>query len=91
MRIVWTGRASSDLARLHEFLAEVNPRAAKAIVQRIVVAPRRLLDAPRSGERLAVFAPREIRRILAGDYELRYELVDDMSHVLRVWHVREDR
>jgi len=91
MRIVWTGRASSDVARLYEFLAEVNPRAAKAIVQRIVVAPRRLLDAPRSGERLAVFAPREIRRIFAGDYELRYEVVDDTIHVLRVWHVREDR
>lgn len=91
MRIVWTGRASSDIARLHEFLAGMNPRAAKAIVQQLVAAPRRLLDAPRSGERLAAFAPREIRRIHTGDYELRYELVEDTIYVLRVWHMREDR
>lgn len=91
MRIVWTGRASSDVARLHEFLAEANPRAAKAVVQRLVVAPRRLIEAPRAGERLAAFAPREIRRIFAGDYELRYELVDETIYVLRVWHTREDR
>ncbi|HWU80017.1 MAG TPA: type II toxin-antitoxin system RelE/ParE family toxin [Caulobacter sp.] len=91
MRIVWTGRASSDAGRLHEFLAEVNPRAAKAVMHRLIVAPRRLVEAPRSGERLAAFAPREIRRILAGDYELRYELVDDTIYILRVWHTREDR
>jgi plasmid stabilization system protein ParE len=91
MQVVWTGKASSDVARLHQFLAEVNPRAAKAVVQRLVAAPRRLPEAPRSGERLAEFAPREIRRILAGDYELHYELVGERIYILRVWHTREDR
>jgi plasmid stabilization system protein ParE len=91
MRIVWTGRASSDVARLHEFLAGVNPRAAKAVVQRLVVTPRCLIETPRAGERLAAFAPREIRRLLAGAYEFRYELVDHTIYILRVWHTREDR
>lgn len=91
MRIVWVGKASSDLARLHAFLADINPRAAKAVVRKLVAAPLQLLEAPRMGERLAEFAPREIRRIFAGDYELRYELADETIYVLRVWHVREDR
>lgn len=91
MRIVWTGRASSDLARLHEFLAELNPRAAVEVVRRLVAAPRRLIETPRVGERLPEFSPREIRRVLAGDYELRYELTSDTVYVLRVWHTREDR
>ena len=91
MRVVWVSRASSDLARLHAFLAEVNPRAAKEVVRKHVATPLRLLNAPRMGERLVEFSPREIRRIFAGDYELRYELADDVIYVLRVWHVREDR
>ena len=91
MRIVWVSKASSDLARLHAFLAEVNPRAAKAVVRQLVAAPLALMDAPRMGEGLAEFAPREIRRTFAGDYELRYELVGETIYVLRVWHVREDR
>lgn len=79
MRIIWTGRASSDVARLHEFLAEVNPRAASKIVRGLVAAPKRLLHAPRSGERLVSFAPRDVRRIFAGDYEVRYEIVEETS------------
>lgn len=91
MRIVWTSKASSDLVRLHEFLAELNPRAAIEVVRRLVVAPRRLSRTPRVGERLPEFSPREIRRISAGDYELRYELANDTIYILRVWHAREDR
>ncbi len=91
MQVIWTGKASSDVARLHEFLAEVNPRAAWAVVKRLVAAPRRLPQAPRSGEPLGRFAPREIRRILAGDYEIHYELVGETIYILRVWHMREDR
>lgn len=91
MRIVWVSRASSDLARLHEFLAEMNPRAAKEAVRKLVAAPLRLSHTPRSGERLPAFAPREVRRIFAGDYELRYEIIGETIYVLRVWHTREDR
>jgi plasmid stabilization system protein ParE len=91
MKVVWTGKASSDVARLHEFLAEVNPRAAKAVVQRLIAAPRRLLSAPRCGEGLAQFAPREIRCIFVGDYALHYELADETIYILRVWHMLEDR
>ena len=91
MRVVWVGKAASDLARLHAFLAEVNPRAAKVVVRKLIAAPLGLSDAPRMGGRLVEFAPREIRRIFAGDYELRYEIVEETIYVLRVWHVREDR
>ena len=91
MRVIWTSKASSDLARLHQFLAEVNPRAAVAVVRKLIAAPHGLASAPHRGERLAAYAPREIRRILAGDDEVRYEIVDQTIHVLRIWHTREDR
>ncbi|MBR7513475.1 type II toxin-antitoxin system RelE/ParE family toxin, partial [Mycobacterium tuberculosis] len=37
------------------------------------------------------FEPREVRRILVGQYEMRYEIQGDTIYVLRLWHTREDR
>ncbi|RVH20388.1 type II toxin-antitoxin system RelE/ParE family toxin, partial [Sinorhizobium meliloti] len=53
--------------------------------------PARLLEQPRIGERLEEFDPREVRRILVGHYEIRYEIRQSTIYVLRLWHTREDR
>ena len=91
MELKWTNKAHGDLVRLHQFLAPVNPRAAAAVAQALAAAPTRLLDHPRLGERLEEFSPREVRRILVGQYELRYEIQASTIYVLRIWHAREDR
>jgi len=91
MDLLWTGKALSDLARLYEFLAPVNQPAAARIVQSLTAAPARLLVNPRIGERLEEFAPREVRWILVGPYEMRYEIEESIIYVLRLWHTREDR
>ncbi|EAU9329437.1 type II toxin-antitoxin system RelE/ParE family toxin [Salmonella enterica subsp. enterica serovar Muenchen] len=44
-----------------------------------------------SGEQLFQFEPREVRRIFAGEYEIRYELTGQTVYVLRLWHTRENR
>jgi plasmid stabilization system protein ParE len=62
MDIYWTGKALSDLDRLHEFL-----------------------------EVMAEFSPREVRRILVRNYEIRYEIKNMAIYILRVWHTREHR
>lgn len=82
MKILWTSRAASDLVRLHQHLSPVAPLAH---------APRRLLDYPRIGEKLEAYEPREVRRIIVGDYELRYEIADGTIIILRLWHGRENR
>jgi plasmid stabilization system protein ParE len=91
MKIKWTGKALSDLERLYEFLAPVNKRAAVRIVQSLTAAPACLLEQPRIGERLEEFKPREVRRILVGKYEMRYEIREATIYVLRLWHTRENR
>ena len=91
MRIQWTGKASSDLVRLHEHLRPVAPDAAARVVQQLARAPDRLLDHPRIGEKLDTYAPREVRRIIVGNYQLRYELADATIFILRLWHCRENR
>ncbi len=91
IRIRWTGKALGDLARLYEFLAQVNHPAAAKAVQALSRAPDRLIEHPRLGEKLEEFAPREVRRILVGKYEMRYELEGEEMYILRIWHTREHR
>lgn len=91
MKVRWTGKARTDLERLYDFLALVNPGAAVQAIQALVAAPARLLENPRLGERLDEFAPREVRRIFVGNYEFRYEIHEANIYVLRIWHTRELR
>jgi plasmid stabilization system protein ParE len=91
MELKWTSKALSDLARLYEFLALVNKSAAARAVQVLTNAPNILWTNPRIGEQLSEFEPREVRRILVGHYEMRYEIQDSTIYALRLWHTREDR
>jgi len=87
----WTISARGDLARLHEFLDPVDARAAVLAVRQIVARVKRIPARPRLGQRLRTFAGREVRRILIGRYEIRYELTEHDVFVLRIFHTREDR
>lgn len=89
MVLKWTSKALSDLTRLYDFLLPVNKPAAIKAVRALVKAPDTLLRNPRIGEQLFQFAPSEVRRILVGQYEMRYEIADDTIYILRLWHTRE--
>lgn len=91
MELKWTSKALTDLVRLYAFLAPVNKSAAARTVQSLAAAPTNLLLNPRIGERLEEFEPREVRRVLVGHYEIRYEIQIPAIYVLRLWHTRENR
>lgn len=91
MELKWTSKGLSDLVRLYEFLAPVNQQSAAVTVVSLTATPARLLVNPRIGEKLEEFEPREVRRILVGHYEIRYEIQESTLYVLRLWHTREDR
>jgi plasmid stabilization system protein ParE len=91
MELRWTTKALSDLVRLHGFLSPLSKQAAASTVQSLTAAPSKLLAQPRIGEKLDEFEPREVRRILVGHYEMRYEIQHSTIYVLRLWHTREDR
>lgn len=61
------------------------------LVQALSKAPDNLLANPRLGEQLFEFDPREVCRILVGQYEIRYELQESTLYVLRLWHTGENR
>ncbi|PEM38089.1 type II toxin-antitoxin system RelE/ParE family toxin, partial [Bacillus wiedmannii] len=81
MELKWTSKALSDLARLHECLALANKSAAVRAIQALTQSPTILLTNPRIGEQLFQFEPREVRRILVGEYEVRYEILDSIVYV----------
>ncbi|KAA8596563.1 type II toxin-antitoxin system RelE/ParE family toxin [Vibrio sp. 10N.261.49.A5] len=91
MEIKWTSKALSDLSRLYEFLVSADDIAAVKIVRSLTSAPDVLSDQPRLGERLDAFESREVRKLLVGNYEMRYEIQEYTLYVLRIWHTREKR
>ena len=91
MALRWTTKAHSDIVRLYEFLQPIDPTAAARVVRQLVAGAKRIPTHPRLGVRLSEFAPREVRRVLVGDYEIRYELTETDVFVLRIFHTREDR
>ncbi len=91
MELKWTSKGLSDLARLYDYLAPVNPAAAARVAQSLAAVPPGLRINPRLGERLEEFDPREVRRTLVGNYEMRYEIQNETIYILRIWHTHEDR
>ena len=91
MKVKWTGKASSDLVRLHEHLHPVAPEAAARVVQQLARAPHRLVEKPPSGGKPGAPATPAGRGIIIGNYELRYEIANDTIFILRLWHCRENR
>lgn len=91
MTISWASKALGDITRLYEFLQAVNQPAAARVVQSLTRAPDKLLEHPRLGIQLDEFETREVRQLLVGDYEMRYEIVAGNIFILRIWHVRENR
>ena len=91
MRLQWTASTLADITRLYDFLTPLNQAAAARTVQSLTAAPNTLLSSPFMGKPLDEFAPRQVRRLIVGQYELRYEIVDDAIFIMRLWHTREDR
>ena len=91
MALKWTSKAYSELVRLHEFLNPVDSRAALRVVRQLVAGAKRIPTHPRLGVRMPEFDPREVRKVLIGDYETRYEVTDIDVFVLRIFHTREER
>jgi plasmid stabilization system protein ParE len=91
MRIDWSDEAISDLGRLYDFLVGVNPSVAANLISTLTAAPERLIEHPRLGERVERYLPREVRRLIVGRYEMRYEVAGPVIRILRVWRTREDR
>lgn len=91
MKLLYTPEAITDLRRLREFIAEKNPEAAQKIGAQLVSDISRLVVLPRLGRKVQKAPnPEMVRDLSAGAYIVRYLILDDEIHVLRLWHTRSD-
>ena len=92
-QVVWLPEALADNERLHTFLFDKNPQAARNAVLCIQAAARQLEIFPEIGRPMHDDSRREIFAAFgAGAYVLRYRLNEaGQPAVVRVWHTREWR
>ncbi|MBC53356.1 MAG: plasmid stabilization protein [Gammaproteobacteria bacterium] len=91
MKLLYTPEAVTDLRRLREFIAEKNPEAAQKMGPQLVDDISTLITLPYLGRKVQRAPnPEIVRDLSAGAYIVRYLLLDDAIHVLRIWHKRED-
>ena len=85
----FSGRALTDVERLHAFLAEKNEAAAARAVNEIRAALRTLEQFPASGRPVENDQREWIIPFGTGSYIMRYRVDGDRVTVLRVRHSRE--
>lgn len=91
MKLLYTPEVITDLRRLREFIAEKNPEAAQKIGPQLVSDILRLEAFPYLGRKVQRAPnPEMVRDLSAGAYIVRYLILDNEIHVLRVWLKRED-
>ena len=84
----WTQRARDDLRDIHDFIARDSPRAAKALVERLLTATERLAAFPESGRVVPEFPALGYREIIVSSYRILYRLADNTVWIIAVVHGR---
>ncbi len=88
----WLPEALQDLVRLHGFLADTSPAAARKAASVILAGADQLERHPRIGRPLDDLRREWFVPFGVGAYVLRYRLDPEGNPVvIRVWHSREDR
>jgi toxin ParE1/3/4 len=89
MKVMWTARARTRLAELHDYIAQDSKPRALAMVERILDRAETLLLAPRAGVRLKVFVDDEVRELLERPYRIIYRVSPTSLEILTVKHYRQ--
>ena len=89
MKLRFTYRATTDLQRLHAFIAKDNPLAARSKIDALRRSIRLLVDQPHIGR--PIDEASGLRQWVASDYVVRYFLDDHFLTVTRIWHGKENR
>jgi plasmid stabilization system protein ParE len=88
----WLSEALSDMVRLHRFLHEASPDAARRAAATILAGADQLQEHPHIGRPMEDGRREWFIPFGVGAYVLRYRLdTDETPVVIRVWHSREDR
>jgi addiction module RelE/StbE family toxin len=85
-RVVWSRRASQDLAAIADYIATDSPTYAGAVVKKVVGQTRILSKFPRSGRKVPEFDSEDIRELLVYSYRVIYRIEDYEIVIAAVIH-----
>jgi addiction module RelE/StbE family toxin len=90
MKIIFTPQSVDDLKHLREFIEQKNPEAANRIAKHLLAGIARLKVFPNLGIEVKKAQTDMIRDLISGDYIIRYLLLKETIHILKIWHHKED-
>ncbi|MCK5673125.1 MAG: type II toxin-antitoxin system RelE/ParE family toxin [Spirochaetales bacterium] len=90
MKIMFTPESIEDLKRLRGFIAEKSPNAANRIANSLMTGIHKLTTFPNLGIEVTKAKSDMIRDLILGDYIIRYLILKERIHILRIWHHKED-
>ncbi len=91
MNLFYTPESIADLERLREFIEVKNPKSAQRISAELVSGISKLQVLPNIGRKVMQSPnPEKIRDLSVGKYIVRYLILENEIHILRIWHRRED-
>lgn len=86
-----SARAEFDLMRIKQFLDMTNPFSASEVLEELFERIQILKTQPEIGKKMTEFNPINMRRIVFGEYDVRYVVAGKAIRIVRVWHTREYR
>ncbi|MGF1550657.1 MAG: type II toxin-antitoxin system RelE/ParE family toxin [Sphingomonadaceae bacterium] len=89
-RLIWTGAARADLARIDDYYAEADPAFPERMGDNAIAAGRILMEWPHAGSLLG--GEQDFRKwpVKSTPYIFIYRILGDRIEILRVRHDRED-
>lgn len=89
MTVIWSAEAQAQIAAIHDNVAEHDPRAAKALIKRLVARVVQLEIVPSSGRRVPEYPDENLRELLFRPYRIIYRQRDERVEVVTVMHYRQ--
>ncbi|MGE0828494.1 MAG: type II toxin-antitoxin system RelE/ParE family toxin [Hyphomonadaceae bacterium] len=90
-RIAFSKAAEADLDRLAAFIASGSPARAARAIARLREGIKPLADFPELGVKAAEQARHLFIRSGKSGYVVRYQILDDVILITRIWHGKEGR
>ncbi len=89
MNIIWSPLALKRVRDIATYIADDNPAAAEAWVERLFGKVTMLKQSPRAGRQVPELARAEIRELIFGNYRIIYRLDSSAIAILTVRHNRQ--
>ena len=85
MKLLWTDRSRRDLLSIGRFIAEDNPKAARAWVEKLRERAREAAEMPLVGRVVPERSDENIREVIVRNYRLVYRVYEDTLLLLTVF------